>query len=60
MLINVQFSIKISRLSEQVKNLVQKNALLRHDLEAGRRTPSRIVPLEVTPAATPRNIGRLP
>ncbi len=34
MLISVQFSIKISRLTDQVKNLVQENALLRHDLEA--------------------------
>ena len=60
MLINVQFSIKISRLSDQVKNLVQENALLRHDLETVRRTPSRSVPLEVTPAVPPEHVGRLP
>ena len=60
MLINVQFSIKISRLSDQLKNLVQDNALLRHDLEAGRRAPSGSVPREVAPAAAPGNIGRLP
>ena len=30
-LIAVQFSIKISQLSDQVKNLVQENALLRHE-----------------------------
>jgi hypothetical protein len=30
-LIAVQFSIKISLLSDQVKNLVQENALLRHE-----------------------------
>lgn len=33
MLIAVQFSIKISKLTNQVKNLVQDNALLRTDLE---------------------------
>lgn len=32
-LIAVQFSIKISKLSDQVKDLVQANALLRADLE---------------------------
>lgn len=32
-LIAVQFSIKISRLADQVKNLVQDNALLRAELE---------------------------
>lgn len=32
-LIAVQFSIKISRLTEQVKNLAQENALLRGDVE---------------------------
>ena len=31
MLISVQFSLKISKLSDQVKNLVQENALLRHE-----------------------------
>jgi hypothetical protein len=33
MLLCVQFSIKISRLSDQVKDLVQDNALLRHEFE---------------------------
>lgn len=33
MLISVQFSIKISRLTNQVKNLVQDNALLRAELD---------------------------
>ena len=33
MLISVQFSIKISRLTNQIKNLVQDNALLRTELE---------------------------
>lgn len=33
MLISVQFSIKISRLSNQVKDLVQENALLRYEFE---------------------------
>lgn len=32
MLIAVQFSIKISRLTDQVKNLAQDNALLRADI----------------------------
>jgi hypothetical protein len=32
-LIAVQFSIKISLLSDQVKNLVQENACLRHEFE---------------------------
>ena len=32
-LIAVQFSIKISRLSNQVKDLVQENALLRYEFE---------------------------
>ena len=33
MLISVQFSIKISRLTNQIKNLVQDNALLRTELD---------------------------
>lgn len=33
-LIAVQFSIKLSRLSDQMKDLVQENALLRADVEA--------------------------
>jgi hypothetical protein len=33
MLISVQFSIKISKLTDQVKNLAQDNALLRAELE---------------------------
>jgi len=33
MLISVQFSIKISKLTNQVKNLVQDNTLLRSELE---------------------------
>lgn len=32
-LLGVQFSIKISRLSDQVKNLVQENAILRHQFD---------------------------
>ncbi len=34
MLISVQFSIKISQLTNQVKDLAQDNALLRSELEA--------------------------
>lgn len=33
MLIAVQFSIKLSKISEQLKNLTQENALLRAELE---------------------------
>jgi hypothetical protein len=36
-LIAVQFSIKISRLSNQVKDLVQENALLRYEFEKSRQ-----------------------
>ena len=36
-LISVQFSVKISTLTNQVKNLVQDNALLRADLERIRK-----------------------
>ena len=32
-LLGVQFSIKISRLSNQVKDLVQENAILRHQFD---------------------------
>lgn len=35
-LLAVQFSIKISKLSNQVKDLVQENALLRHEFEKNR------------------------
>lgn len=38
MLIAVQFSIKISKLADQVKNLAQDNALLRTQLENFRRS----------------------
>lgn len=34
-LLAVQFSIKLSRLSDQVKNLAQENALLRAEVEYG-------------------------
>jgi len=39
-LLSVQFSIKISKLSDQVKDLVQENALLRYEFEksAGAKT----------------------
>jgi cell division protein FtsB len=33
MLLGVQFSIKLSRLSDQMKNLAQENALLRAEVE---------------------------
>lgn len=36
MLIAVQFSIKISKLSNQVKDLVQENALLRYEFDKSR------------------------
>ncbi len=33
-LLSVQFSIKLSKLTDQVKNLAQENALLRADIES--------------------------
>ena len=36
-LLAVQFSIKISRLSDQLKDLVQDNALMRHEFEKLRK-----------------------
>lgn len=36
-LLAVQFSIKISRLSDQLKDLVQDNALMRHEFEKMRK-----------------------
>lgn len=38
-LLSVQFSIKISKLSNQVKDLVQENALLRYEFEKFRNRP---------------------
>jgi hypothetical protein len=38
MLISVQFSIKISKLTNQVKDLVQDNTLLKSELESSRRS----------------------
>lgn len=40
MLIAVQFSIKVSKLADQVKNLAQENALLRGEIEKGREAGS--------------------
>lgn len=37
LLIAVQFSIRISRLTDQVKDLAQENALLRYEIEAVKR-----------------------
>jgi hypothetical protein len=40
LVLSVQFSIKISRLTDQVKDLVQENALLRYEFEqAQKRAP---------------------
>lgn len=36
-ILSVQFSIKISRLTDQVKDLVQENALLRYEFEQARQ-----------------------
>lgn len=38
-LLSVQFSMKISKLSNQVKDLVQENALLRYEFEKFRNCP---------------------
>lgn len=40
-LLSVQFSIKISRLTDQVKDLVQENALLRHEFEKNVQSPEK-------------------
>lgn len=40
-LIAVQFSIKLSRLSDQIKNLAQDNALLRSEIERNTTTSKR-------------------
>ena len=42
MLIAVQFSIKISRLTDQVKNLAQDNALIREECNALRRVAAEV------------------
>ncbi|NVN98793.1 MAG: DUF2304 domain-containing protein [Geobacteraceae bacterium] len=42
-LLAVQFSIKISRLSNQVKDLVQENALLRYEFEKSRIANEQVV-----------------
>ncbi len=42
-LLAVQFSIKISKLSNQVKDLVQENALLRYEFEKYRLANDQIV-----------------
>jgi hypothetical protein len=41
MLIAVQFSFKISKLSDQMKNLAQDNALLRAEIESCQRSDVR-------------------
>ena len=43
MLLSVQFCIMISRLTNQVKNLSQENALMKHEIEmlAQRKDPQR-------------------
>jgi hypothetical protein len=43
MLIAIQFSIKISRLTDQVKNLAQDNALLRADVEGVTKTANSLI-----------------
>jgi len=45
-LLSVQFSIKISRLSNQVKDLVQENALLRYEFEKSRNRVDEQLPGE--------------
>ena len=49
-LICVQFSIKISRLSDQVKDLVQDNALLRHEFEKLQKQPDQVAGSQGQPA----------
>ena len=42
MLIAIQFSIKISKLTDQVKNLAQENALLRQSVESAEIKKSKL------------------
>lgn len=37
LLIVIQFSIKLSRMTDQIKNLAQQNSLLQHDIEELKR-----------------------
>jgi len=46
-LLSVQFSMKISKLSDQVKDLVQENALLRYEFERSAGTQT-VVPCPQT------------
>lgn len=41
LILSVQFSIKISKLTDQVKDLVQENALLRHEFERAQKRNER-------------------
>jgi hypothetical protein len=52
-LLSVQFSIKISKLSDQVKDLVQENALLRYEFEKSARAQA-VIP--VSQAEHPGNL----
>jgi hypothetical protein len=42
MLLSVQFSMRISRLSDQIKDLVQENALLRYEFEKNVKDPEAV------------------
>ena len=44
-LLSVQFSMKISKLSDQVKDLVQENALLRYEFEKSSRAQT-VIPVQ--------------
>jgi hypothetical protein len=58
-LMAVQFSIKISRLTDQVKDLVQENALLRKQLaELKDRGTSPLEHLNPTPLSPPLSGGK--
>lgn len=46
MILSVQFSVRISRLTEQVKNLVQENAILKDGLEELRERNDSEVKIE--------------
>jgi hypothetical protein len=48
MLVSVQFCIKISQLTEQVKDLCQENAIMRLELENLARHPSNVKSQNVT------------
>lgn len=52
-LLSMQFCIKISRLTDQVKNLCQENALMKLEIESLALTSSNIAAKQLPPAGDP-------